>query len=130
MENKEMLPIIYFGFATPVITNTQCLIGLICHSIDQCLESSEVKRFQTLLMIQWWGICLPMPWTQVWSLVWEDPTCHGPAKTEHHSYWVSTLEPWSHNYWAHTLWLLNPMCLEPVLCNKRNHRNERPPHSN
>ena len=23
-----------------------------------------------------------------------------------------------------------PMCLEPVLCNKRNHRNEKPKHFN
>ena len=50
-------------------------------------------------------IRLPMQGTQVWSLVREDPTCHGTTK---------------------------PMCfgssskLEPALCNKRSHYNERP----
>ena len=24
---------------------------------------------------------------QVWSLVWEDPTCHGAVKSAHHNYW-------------------------------------------
>ena len=50
-------------------------------------------------------IRLPMQGTQVWSLVREDPTCHRTTK---------------------------PMCfgspskVEPVLCNKRSHCNERP----
>ena len=37
-----------------------------------------------------------------WSLVKEDPTCHGATKPMHHSYWAHTLEPMSRNYWAHT----------------------------
>ena len=37
-----------------------------------------------------------------------------------HNYWACTLEPARHNYWACVLQLLKPMCLEPVLCNKRN----------
>jgi len=47
-------------------------------------------------------ICLPMKGTCVRSLIWEDFTC-GATK---------------------------PMCLEPVLCNKRNHSKEKPKHFN
>ena len=32
----------------------------------------------TSLVAQWLRICLPMQGTQVWSLVWEDPTCWAP----------------------------------------------------
>ena len=32
------------------------------------------------------------------------------------------------NYWAHVLQLLELICLEPVLCNKRNHCNQKPEH--
>ena len=53
--------------------------------------------------------------TQVQALVWEDPTCHRATK------------PVCHNYWAHVPQLLKPMCLEPMLCNKRSHRNESSP---
>ena len=42
--------------------------------------------------------------------VWEDPTCRGATK------------PARHNYWAGAL--------EPVLCNKRGHRSEKPAHHN
>ncbi|KAJ8779396.1 hypothetical protein J1605_012685 [Eschrichtius robustus] len=35
-----------------------------------------------------------------------------------------------HNYWAHAPQLLKPMHLEPVLHNKRSHRNEKPMHRN
>ena len=27
------------------------------------------------------------------------------------NYWACTLEPWSHNYWAHVLQLVGPICL-------------------
>ena len=47
--------------------------------------------------------------TQVQSLVWEDPTCHGATKPVHHNYEASALEPVSHNYWAHVLQLLKPV---------------------
>ena len=50
--------------------------------------------------------------------VQEDPTCGGATK------------PKSHNYWAHTLQLLKPAHLEPVLRNKRSHRDEKPAHRN
>ena len=38
--------------------------------------------------------------------------------------------PASHNYWARMLQLLKPTRLEPVLRNKRSHRNEKPAHHN
>ena len=54
---------------------------------------------------------LPMEGTQVRSYMWEDPTWGGAAKPLHHNYW-------------------SPCTLEPVLHNKRSHRNEKPtPHT-
>ena len=60
----------------------------------------------TLLVVQWLGIHLPMQGTWVQYLVWDDPTCGKATK------------PVSHNYWASTL--------EPMLCNKRSQRSEKP----
>ena len=68
--------------------------------------------------------------TRVRALVWEDPTCCGATKPMRHNYWACALEPASHNYWAHVPQLLKPTCLEPVLRNKRSHRNEKPAHRN
>ena len=50
--------------------------------------SSVVKTpcSQTSLVAQWMRLCLPMQETQVRSLVWEDPICHGATKLMcHHS---------------------------------------------
>ena len=65
---------------------------------------------------------------QVQALVREDPTCSGATKPVRHNYWA--LQPASHNYWAHVPQLLKPMRLEPVLCNKRSHCNEKLTHRN
>ena len=81
-------------------------------------------------MVQWLRIHLPMQGTRVRALVQEDPTCHGATKPVHHNYWACALEPASHNYWAHAPQLLKPTRLEPVLRNKRSHRNEKPAHCN
>ena len=96
------------------------------------ISSPAIKSIQrgTSLVAQWLRICLPMQGTQVRSLVWEDPTCRGAAKPVHHNYWACALEPTSHNYWARVPQLLKPACLEPVLHNKRSHRNEKPVHRN
>ena len=59
-----------------------------------------------------------MQGTWVRALVQEDPKCHGVTKSV------------GHNYWACVPQLLKPTCLEPVLCNKRSHRNEKPVHLN
>ena len=58
-----------------------------------------------------------MQGTRVRTLFQENSTCCRVAKPEHHNY-SSSLEPTSHNYQClHTL--------EPVLCNKRSHHNEK-----
>ena len=64
------------------------------------------------------------------ALVQEDPTCRGATKPVRHKYWACALEPGSHNYWARMAQLWKPACLEPVLCDKRSHRNEKPAHCN
>ena len=84
----------------------------------------------TSLVAQWLRIRLPIQGTQVRALVRQDPTCRGAAKPMRRNYWVCALEPVSHNYWAHVPELLKPACLEPVLCNKRSHCNEKPAHRN
>ena len=73
---------------------------------------------------------LLMRGARVQALVREDPTCHGATKPMRHNYWACALEPVSHNYWAHVPQLLQPALLEPVLCNKRSHLNEKPAHHN
>ena len=71
-----------------------------------------------------------MQGTRIQALVWEDPTRRGATKPMHHNYWACNLEPECHNYWVHTPQLLKSVCLEPVLRNKRSHRNEKPAHRN
>ena len=73
---------------------------------------------------QWLRIRLPAQGTCIRALVREDPTCHGATKPMRHDYSACALEPMSHNYWARVPQLLKPMCLEPVLHNKRSHCNE------
>ena len=51
-------------------------------------------------------IHLPVQKTWVLSLVQEDPTCHGVARSVCHNYWAHDLQPRSRNYWAHELELL------------------------
>ena len=71
-----------------------------------------------------------MQGTRVQALVREDPTCCGATKPVRHNYWACAVEPASHNYWAHMPQLLKPVCLEPMLHNKRSHRNEKAMHCN
>ena len=89
-----------------------------------------IRKCWASLVVQWLRIRLPMQGTWVRALVWEDPTCHRATKPLRHNYWACTLEPASHNYWACVPQLLKPTRLEPVLCNKRSHRNEKPAHCN
>ena len=94
----------------------------------------EMLKFKRLtrasLVAQWSRIHLPMQGTRVPALLREDPTCCRATKPMHHNYWTCALEPASHNYWACMPQLLKPACLEPVLRNKRSHRNEKPAHHN
>ena len=71
-----------------------------------------------------------MQGTRVQALVREDSTCRGTTKPKRHNYWACALEPTSHNYWACVPQLLKLSRLEPVLRNKRIHRNEKPAQSN
>ena len=105
-----------------------------CHSQNQKSGQksqtilSKRMNLGTSLVAQWLRIRLPMQGTRVRALFREDPTCHGATKLVRHNYWACALEPASHNYWAHTPQLLKCTRLEPLLCNKRSHRNEKPAH--
>ena len=94
------------------------------------------------LVAQWWRNRLPIQETWIWSLIQEDPTCCRTTKPVRHNYWACAPEPGSGNYWAcapepgsHNYWACalepgshnywSPHSLEPVLCNKRSHRNEK-----
>ena len=89
------------------------------HTLGQWFSKCDPKiPGQTSLVVQWLRIRLPMQGTRVRALVREDPTCRGATKPMHH------------NYWAHVPQILKTACLEPMLRNKRSHRNEKPTHCN
>ena len=96
----------------------------------KCFSDLSLEECWASLVRQWLRICLPMQGTRVRALVQEDPTCRGATKPVHHNYWACALEPVSHNYWVRVPQLLKPMRLQPMLCNKRSHRNEKPAHHN
>ena len=105
----------------------------ICKSINVINHINKTKDENHLIgnsLVKWLRIYLPMQGTWVWALVREDPTCCRATKPVRHDYWGCTLEPVSHSYWACVSQLLKPACLEPVLCNKRSHWNEKPTHCN
>ena len=85
---------------------------------------------RTSLVAQWLRICLPKEGTRVRALVREDPTFCRATKPVRHNYWACALEPTSHNYWAHMPQILKPGRLEPMLCTKRSHCNEKTAHHN
>ena len=85
---------------------------------------------RTFLVGQWLRIRLPMQRTRVRALVREDSACHGATKPVRHNYWACALQPMSHSHRACVPQLLKPVHLEPVLRNKRSHRNEKPVHLN
>ena len=65
-----------------------------------------------------------------WSPCTLEPT-HPNSEPTHHNYWSPhALGPVCCNYWACVLQLVKPICLEPVLHNKRSHQNEKPTHCN
>ena len=78
------------------------------------------------LVAQWSRIHLPIQETWVWSLIQEDPACHGAAKPVRHNCWACALESGSHNCWAHVLNCWSLCTLESILQNKRSPHNEKP----
>ncbi|KAJ8776263.1 hypothetical protein J1605_015561 [Eschrichtius robustus] len=76
----------------------------------------QESAHETSLLAQWLRLLLPMQGTRVQALVREDPTCHGATKPMCHNYGACALEP--------------PTRLEPMLRNKRSHRNEKSTHHN
>ena len=50
------------------------------------LQDGRIVRCGASLMAQWLRVCLPMQWTRVRALVWEDPTCHGATRPLSHNY--------------------------------------------
>ena len=112
LPSKDLLPV-----DTSKNKESSCL-----HILDKRLCCQTWKLFPLLLGIKWspwWSseiwtfamqrICLAMQGTLVPSLVQKEPTFHGAAKLR------------SGN---------SSVCLEPVLCNKRSRRNEKPVHLN
>ena len=72
----------YGNYMFNVLKNLQTLFHSGCtilHSHQQCM------RVWTSLVVQWLRIHLPMQWTRVRALVWEDPTCHGATKPVRHN---------------------------------------------
>ena len=57
--------------------------------------------------------------TWVQSLMGEESTCCRATMPLGHDYWACAVEPHSHNNWSQCT-------LEPVLCNRRSHHNEKP----
>ena len=119
--------------AIHIATGQETLIwkNYIANSSERA-QSPELGSYQTKeqavgtsLVVQWLRIHLPMQGTGFRSLVREDLTCRGATKPVSHNYWACSLEPVSHSYWACMPQLLKPTHLEPVLCNKGSHRNEK-----
>ena len=85
--------------------------------------NQEYSTTRDSLVTQWHIIHLPMQETQVQPLVQGDSTCQGATKPVYRNYWACALEPRNRNHWS-------PRSLDPVLCNKRGHCNEKPtPHN-
>ena len=86
------------------------LINPSINPLGLCVFLLKDTLFGTSLVAQWLRIRLPKQGTRVRALVREDPTCRGAT-----SPCATTTEPTR---------------LEPVLRNKRSHRNEKPAHRN
>ena len=114
-----------------------CTLGPQLHK-DQAFPSPHFSKFlrmgnyvflKTFKGLLWWlsgneSTCQCR--TQVWSLIQEDPTCHGATKPVCHNYapCASSLgtppaEPSCRNYWR-------PCTLETAHCNRRSHSNKKP----
>ena len=68
-------------------------------SVKEKSDGQTENRFRPSPVVQWLRICLAAQETLVWSLVWEDPTCHRATKPRRHKYRASALEPAGHSFW-------------------------------
>lgn len=71
-------------------------------------------------MVQWVRICLPGQRTRVQSLIQEDSTCFRATKPMLYKHQACALDPTCYNY--------RTLALEPELCTKRSHHDEKPVH--
>ena len=79
------------------------------------------------LLVQWIRIHLQMQGTWVLSPVQEDSMCCRATKPMRHSYWGCMPQLLKLACFRALTWqLLKPVCLEPVLHNKRSHFNVKP----
>ena len=62
------------------------ILNVICYPAS--FKTFKSLWFGTSLVAQWLRIHLPMQGTQVWSLVWEDPTCCRATKPVRHNCWA------------------------------------------
>ena len=97
----------------------------------EALSVVTIKKalLRASLVAQWQRTRLPVQETQVPSLVWEDPTCHGAMKSVRPSYWACALEPGSHNYWCPRVLELQPQQAKPPQWEARAPQLEKSPHS-
>ena len=57
--------------------------------MDRLLVNSTTRTsIWACLVVQWLRIRLEKEERRVWSLVWQDPTCHGAAGRMCHDYWA------------------------------------------
>ena len=90
-----------------------------CRIFSPMHQNTEMKNNpRTFLVAQWIRILLPMEGTQVPSLIWEDFTCCGATKPVHKNFWAYKPQVLT---WACMLQVVKPVCLQPVLHNKRSH---------
>ena len=85
---------------------------------------------RTSLVTQCLRICLPMLGTRVRSLVWEDPTCRGATQARAPQLLSLRSRARERQLLSPCVTTTEAACLEPVLHNKRSHRNEKPAHHN
>ena len=112
------------GLCTPVDC-TPVITPMVRHLILHVATDRRKKLLGLKLWVlgfPWWLSCLPIQETWVWSLIWEDPTCHGAAKPMHHNYWACALESGSCNYLTHI-----PQLLKPVRPGAQSPQQEKPP---
>ena len=62
----------------------------LCRHSEECcsVNSINISRIWTSLVVQWLRICLPMQGTEVRSLVWDNSTCCKATRPVRHNSWA------------------------------------------